>query len=92
MILDGRTIRDQIIENIKNNSINYTITLAIIVIGNNESNRIYANEKIKYCNKIGFNYEIYDFPSLPPGYLIEILQRLIFKSFSIDFRFNLFYN
>ena len=49
-----------------------------------ESNRIYANEKIKYCNKIGFNYEIYDFPSLPPGYLIEILQRLIFKSFSIS--------
>lgn len=63
MIIDGKTITENIKNDIKKEIIenNYKPTLSIIMAGNDESSRIYAKAKIKACKSVGINTEFYHF-------------------------------
>lgn len=61
MIIDGKKVSNEIIENIKNeiSDKNLKIGFAIIWIGNNEASSIYVNNKIKKCESIGISTELF---------------------------------
>jgi len=58
MLLDGKIVRDKILDDIqfKLKKINKTLTLSVIEIGNNYSNNVYLKQKEKMCNYMGFNF------------------------------------
>lgn len=55
MILDGKSLRDKILEEIKERieREKLEIKLAIIEAGDNEANKIYIKQKVNACNKVG---------------------------------------
>lgn len=61
MILDGKKLRDELLvqykEKIKEEKLN--ITLAIILVGNNEASKLYIKNKEKYCTEIGIKVDKY---------------------------------
>ncbi len=63
MILDGKELRDKLLEGykeyIENNHLD--LTLAIIYIGNNSASEVYINNKIKYCSKVGIKTKLIRF-------------------------------
>ena len=54
MILDGKKVRNELLEYYENKikEENIKITLAIIYVGSDEPSKIYINNKIKYCEKV----------------------------------------
>lgn len=61
MILDGKKLRDNILEEIKSkiSEENLDIKLAIILVGENEASKIYIKNKEKYCTLVGIKVEKY---------------------------------
>ena len=61
MIMDGKKVSSEIIENIKEdiNKLNIKIGFAVIWIGNDPASNIYVNNKIKKCENVGINAELY---------------------------------
>lgn len=61
MILDGKKLRDELLvqykEKIKEEKLN--ITLAIILLGNNEASKLYIKNKEKYCTEVGIKVDKY---------------------------------
>lgn len=61
MILDGKKLRDELLvqykEKIKEEKLN--ITLAIILVGNNEASKLYIKNKEKYCTEVGIKVDKY---------------------------------
>jgi methylenetetrahydrofolate dehydrogenase (NADP+)/methenyltetrahydrofolate cyclohydrolase len=61
MILDGKKLRDELLvqykEKIKKEKLN--ITLAIILVGNNEASKLYIKNKEKYCTEVGIKVDKY---------------------------------
>lgn len=55
MILDGKGLRDKILEELRDKiqSEDLHIKLAIIEVGDNEANKIYIKQKVNACNKVG---------------------------------------
>ena len=62
MILDGSRLKDKILEEsklkIENN--NLDITLAIILVGNDEASKIYINAKQKACEEVGIKVALFE--------------------------------
>ncbi len=62
MILDGSKLKEKILENAKliisNNNLN--ITLAIILVGNDEASKIYIKAKQKACEEVGINVALFE--------------------------------
>ena len=63
MILDGKKVRDEILDKIKDKITkeNLQIKLAIILVGDNEASKIYIKNKEKYCKSVGINVLKYVF-------------------------------
>ena len=61
MILDGKMVRDKILDELKLKieQENLSIKLAIILVGNNEASKIYIKNKEKACNYVGIDVEKY---------------------------------
>ena len=61
MILDGKKVSKEIIENIKKEIelLVKKIGFAVIWIGNDEASSIYVKNKIKKCNNVGINAELF---------------------------------
>lgn len=61
MILNGKKLRDELLvqykEKIKKEKLN--ITLAIILVGNNEASKLYIKNKEKYCTEVGIKVDKY---------------------------------
>lgn len=61
MILDGKKLRDELLvqykKKIKEEKLN--ITLAIILVGNNEASKLYIKNKKKYCTEVGIKVDKY---------------------------------
>ena len=61
MILDGKKLRDELLvlykERINKERLN--ITLAIILVGDNEASKLYIKNKEKYCSMVGINVRKY---------------------------------
>ena len=64
MILDGKKLRDELLvsykEKISKN--NLSITLAIILVGDDEASKLYIKNKEKYCSMVGINVIKYLLP------------------------------
>ena len=63
MILDGKELRDKLLEEYKNfiENEHLDLTLAIIYIGNNSASEVYINNKIRYCSKVGIKTKLIRF-------------------------------
>ena len=59
MILDGREIKQEILNDLKNEVIylDEKPKLVVIQVGNNEASNIYIRQKTKMCDYIGYYYE-----------------------------------
>ena len=59
MILDGKIVKKEILNNLKEevSNLKEKPKLVVIQVGNNESSNIYINQKIKMCNLVGYTYE-----------------------------------
>jgi len=59
MILDGNGIKQEILNDLKNEVIFLTEKpkLVVIQIGNDEASNVYIKQKVKMCDYIGYNYE-----------------------------------
>ena len=65
MILNGRIIKDKILNELKEKVINNDLNIgfAIIQIGNDIASEIYINEKKKMCDYVGYNFYHYKYDS-----------------------------
>lgn len=79
-ILDGKTLADNIKNNIKkylaNNNLSNKITLAVILVGNDPASEIYVKNKTVSCEYVGINTEKL---LLPENTSIDHLTNLINK-------------
>ena len=64
MILDGKRLRDKILENLSEKlaKSDKKPTLAVILAGDDPASRIYVNNKKKTAEKIGINSVVYEYP------------------------------
>lgn len=64
IILDGKKLRDKIIENLKTkvDTFKKKPTLVVILVGENPASKIYVNNKKKMAEKIGINSEVINYP------------------------------
>ena len=79
MILDGKMVRDKILNElkIKIEQESLSIKLAIILVGNNEASKIYIKNKEKACNYVGIDVEKYILPEdTEEQTLLELIKKL----------------
>lgn len=64
MILDGKKLRDELLISYKEkiSKDNLNITLAIILVGDDEASKLYIKNKEKYCSMVGINVIKYLLP------------------------------
>lgn len=64
-ILDGKKLRDKIIENLKAkvDTFEEKPTLVVILVGENPASKIYVNNKKKMAEKIGIHSEVINYPA-----------------------------
>lgn len=79
MVLDGKLLRDKILEELKTKieKENLKIKLAIIEAGDNEANKIYIKQKENACNKVGIICDKYILPeSVAEEEIIALIDKL----------------
>ena len=79
-LLNGRIVRDKILEDIKINlnNINKTLGLAVISIGENKVNDIFVLQKEKICTKLGIEFRDIKLDSnieIPEYSMLKIIRR-----------------
>ncbi len=65
ILMNGKTLRDKIINDIKEKITkeNIKASLAIILVGENEASKIYINNKVKACNDVGITPKTFFLPN-----------------------------
>lgn len=65
VILDGKKLRDKLLEELKIKLASYNTapTLVVILVGDNPASRIYVNNKKKTAEKLGINSVVINYPS-----------------------------
>ena len=79
MILDGKKVRNELLDYYENKikEENIKITLAIIYVGSDEPSKIYINNKIKYCEKVGIKTLLYEMDEkTKEKEVIELIEKL----------------
>jgi methylenetetrahydrofolate dehydrogenase (NADP+)/methenyltetrahydrofolate cyclohydrolase len=82
VLIDGKKISEEILEGLKLRvqklkKRNINPTLAIVVVGDNPSSKIYITNKQKACEKYGIGSNLYEFPeSMKEEKLIALIQQL----------------
>ena len=82
IIIDGKKIADEIMEGLKPRiqklkKKNINPTLAIVLVGDDPSSKIYVTNKQKACEKTGISSNLYEFPeSMKEEKLISLIQQL----------------
>lgn len=82
ILLDGKKVSTEIIENIKNeiSSRNLSIGFAIIWVGNDEASSIYVRNKIKKCEEVGIKTELYHLSEdITEKELLNLIEELNFR-------------
>lgn len=83
IVLDGKKVSAEIIENLKNEIIenNMKLGFAVIWIGNNSASEIYVNNKIRKCNEVGIKTELYHLEEdVKEQELIKLIDKLNSKN------------
>lgn len=64
-ILDGKKLRDKILEDLRVKLEKFSVkpTLVVILVGENPASKIYVNNKKKTAEKLGINSEVINYPS-----------------------------
>ena len=78
-ILDGKKLRDKIIENLKAkvDTMQQKPTLAVILVGENPASKIYVNNKKKMAEKIGIHSEVINYPAnITEAELLDKIEEL----------------
>lgn len=79
VILDGKKLRDKLMDNLKIqvDKLSKKPTLAVILVGENPASKIYVNNKKKTAEKIGINSIIINYPSnVTEKELLDKIQEL----------------
>ena len=79
VILDGKKLRDKILEELKTRLEKYTLkpTLVVILVGDNPASRIYVNNKKKTAENLGINSIVINYPSdVPEQVLLDKIEEL----------------
>lgn len=78
-ILDGKKLRDKIIENLKAkvDTFGEKPTLVVILVGENPASKIYVNNKKKMAEKIGIHSEVINYPAnITEAELLDKIEEL----------------
>ena len=78
-ILDGKKLRDKIIENLKAkvDTFEGKPTLVVILVGENPASKIYVNNKKKMAEKIGIHSEVINYPAnITEAELLDKIEEL----------------
>lgn len=64
VILDGKKLRDELLENLKSELTGYSVMpkLVVILVGDNPASKIYVNNKKKTAEKLGIISEVLTYP------------------------------
>ena len=79
MILSGKEVRDNLIDNLKNtvNSFDKKLKLVVIRIGDDKASEIYVNQKRKMCNNVNINFEeMYLDKTIDEEYILNLIDNL----------------
>ena len=77
ILLDGKLVRDKILEELKNKINNKNISFAIIQIGNNEASNIYIKQKEKMCENLGIRFKCYKLDeNIKEDKIINLVEKL----------------
>jgi len=78
MIIDGKEISNRIKEEVKRKiqEFGYKPRLAILMAGDDESSKVYANSKVKACESVGIEAKVYYFSEKEEDKFFDTLQRL----------------
>lgn len=78
IIVDGRSIRDKLVESYKEEiqKNNYKIKLAIILVGNNDASNIYVRKKKELCESVGIECEVLAYDFITEEELTKIIYEL----------------
>ena len=78
MILDGKLVRDEILNDIKNKiqNNNMQVCLAIIFVGTYAPSEVYVRNKIKYCDRVGIKTKLIRMIESTEEELINIVEDL----------------
>lgn len=57
--LDGKTLKEKKLTELKNKVFNLNLSLAVIQVGNDEASTIYIKQKEKMCNALNINFKKY---------------------------------
>ena len=78
MIVDGKSIKDKLINFYKEEIINndYKIKLAIVSVGLDEPTQIYIRNKAKVCEEAGISYELYHYDDIKEYELKDLIISL----------------
>lgn len=74
-IIDGRKVRDDLVENLKKRAQNLSneLRLDVILVGNNSASNVYVNNKRKLAQEIGIKFVLHHFPDDVESEVIENL-------------------
>lgn len=66
-ILNGKELSDIVLNNVRDdivqmNNMGETVCLAVIHVGNDKASSVYVNNKRKACERVGIEFNMYDFP------------------------------
>jgi methylenetetrahydrofolate dehydrogenase (NADP+) / methenyltetrahydrofolate cyclohydrolase len=61
LILDGKTIKEEQLKELKPKVKDLNLSLAVIEIGDNEASNIYISQKEKMCKSLNINFKCYHF-------------------------------
>ena len=76
VILDGKKLRDELLDELKNKLSSYNIApkLVVILVGDNPASQIYVNNKKKTAEKLGITSVVINYPSDVTE--LELLQKI----------------
>ncbi|MBU3942705.1 bifunctional 5,10-methylenetetrahydrofolate dehydrogenase/5,10-methenyltetrahydrofolate cyclohydrolase [Patescibacteria group bacterium] len=79
MIIDGKKISEKILEKIKKEveEKKLNLKLAIVLVGNDPSSKIYVRKKEEASERVGIDFELFDFPEdIEEGELIQEIKNI----------------
>ena len=78
VLLNGKLVRDKIINDIKDkvSKLDRKLCLAVISIGNNDGNDIYINNKKKMCDNVGYDFKLYKYVNSDTNTICSLIDKL----------------
>lgn len=79
MILDGKSIKNKIMDELRDEVVNLSVKprLEVIQVGNNEASNVYIKQKGNMCNYIGYEFEHIKLDSdVTTNEIINVINRL----------------